>query len=144
MVKQTTSPPEGLPEITEPSRKKLALLILLLSLFLLLGIHFLFHSKKTETKTKFAVEESYTLPNNEGKSSKSSPLKGQSEIKQLSEQQLALLQAKQKELQQRLSAPMMLLEKIVCAEPLILSVAICLMNLGTSILVGQLFIQGAS
>ena len=98
MVKQTTSPPEGLPEITEPSRKKLALLILLLSLFLLLGIHFLFHSKKTETKTKFAVEESYTLPNNEGKSSKSSPLKGQSEIKQLSEQQLALLQAKQKEL----------------------------------------------
>ena len=111
MVKQTTSPPEGLPEITEPSRKKLALLILLLSLFLLLGIHFLFHSKKTETKTKFAVEESYTLPNNEGKSSKSSPLKGQSEIKQLSEQQLALLQAKQKELQQRLSAPIMLLEQ---------------------------------
>lgn len=111
MVKQKTPPPEGLPEITEPSRKKPALLILLLSLFLLLGIHFLFHFKKTETKTKFAVEESYTLPNNEGESSKSSPLKGQSEIKQLSEQQLALLQAKQKELQQRLSAPIMLLEQ---------------------------------
>lgn len=111
MVKQTTSPPEGLPEITEPSRKKPALLILLLSLFLLLGIHFLFHFKKTETKTKFAVEESYTLPNTEGESSKSSSLKGQPEIKQLSEQQLALLQAKQKELQQRLSAPIMLLEQ---------------------------------
>ena len=111
MVKQKTSPPEGLPEITEPSRKKPALLILLLSLFLLLGIHFLFHFKKTETKTKFAVEESYALPNTEGESSKSSSLKGQPEIKQLSEQQLALLQAKQKELQQRLSAPMMLLEQ---------------------------------
>ncbi len=111
MVKQKTSPPEGLPEITEPSRKKPALLILLLSLFLLLGIHFLFHFKKTETKTKFAVEESYTLPNTEGESSKSSSLKGQPEIKQLSEQQLALLQAKQKELQQRLSAPIMLLEQ---------------------------------
>lgn len=111
MVKQKTSPPEGLPEITESSRKKPALLILLLSLFLLLGIHFLFHFKKTETKTKFAVEESYTLPNNEEKLSKSSPLKEQPEIKQLSEQQLALLQAKQKELQQRLSAPIMLLEQ---------------------------------
>lgn len=111
MVKQKTSPPEGLPEITETSRKKPALLILLLSLFLLLGIHFLFHFKKTETKTKFAVEESYTLPNNEEKLSKSSPLKEQPEIKQLSEQQLALLQAKQKELQQRLSAPIMLLEQ---------------------------------
>lgn len=111
MVKQKTSLPEGLPEITEPSRKKPALLILLLSLFLLLGIHFLFHFKKTETKTKFAVEESYTLPNNDGESSKSSSLKGQPEIKQLSEQQLALLQAKQKELQQRLSAPIMLLEQ---------------------------------
>lgn len=111
MVKQKTSPPEGLPEITEPSRKKPALLILLLSLFLLLGIHFLFHFKKTETKTKFSVEESYTLPNNEEKLSKSSPLKEQPEIKQLSEQQLALLQAKQKELQQRLSAPIMLLEQ---------------------------------
>lgn len=112
MIKQKTSPPEeGLPEITEPSRKKPALLILLLSLFLILGIHFLFHFKKTETKTKFAVEESYTLPNNEGESSKSSPLKGQPETKQLSEQQLALLQAKQKELQQRLSAPIMLLEQ---------------------------------
>lgn len=111
MVKQKTSPPEGLPEITETSRKKPALLILLLSLFLLLGIHFLFHFKKTETKTKFAVEESYTLPNTEGESSKSSSLKGQPEIKQLSEQQLALLQAKQKELQQRLSAPIMLLDQ---------------------------------
>lgn len=111
MVKQKTSPPEGLPEITESSRKKPALLILLLSLFLLLGIHFLFHFKKTETKTKFAVEESYMLPNNEEKLSKSFPLKEQPEIKQLSEQQLALLQAKQKELQQRLSAPIMLLDQ---------------------------------
>ena len=111
MVKQKTSPPEGLPEITEPSRKKPALFILLLSLFLLLGIHSLFHFKKIETKTKFAVEESYTLPNTEGESSKSPSLKGQPEIKQLSEQQLALLQAKQKELQQRLSARIMLLEQ---------------------------------
>jgi type IV secretion system protein VirB10 len=47
----------------------------------------------------------------EAESSKLSPLKGQPEIKQLSEQQLALLQAKQKELQQRLSAPIMLLDQ---------------------------------
>lgn len=100
-----------MPEITEPSRKKPVLLILLLSVFLLLGIHFLFHFKKTETKTKFAVEESYTLPNNEEKLSKSSPLREQPEIKQLSEQELALLKAKQKELQQRLSAPIMLFEQ---------------------------------
>jgi type IV secretion system protein VirB10 len=111
MVKQKASPPEGLPEITEPSRKKSVLLILLLSLFLLLGIHFLFHFKKTETKAKFAVEESYTLPNNETERPNAPPLKRQSEIKQLSEQQLALLQAKQKELQQRLSAPIMLLDQ---------------------------------
>lgn len=113
MVKQKTSPPEGLPEITEPGRKKPALLILLISLLLLLSIHFLLHVKKTENKTKFAVEESYTLPNNGEKPSNSSPLKGQPEIKQLSEQHMALLQAKQKELQQRLSAPIMLLNQNV-------------------------------
>jgi len=41
-------------------------------------------------------------------------------------------------------APKILDEKIVWADPLILSVVICLINFGTSICVGQLFVQGAS
>src|ERR1700761_2304365 len=40
--------------------------------------------------------------------------------------------------------PIMLDEKIVCAEPLIFSVAICLINLGPSMLVGHDFMHGAS
>src|SRR5476651_799340 len=40
--------------------------------------------------------------------------------------------------------PIILDEKMVCAEPLIFSVEICLINLGTSMLVGHDFIQGAS
>lgn len=105
---QTTSTPdEGLPEISEKKRKNPVLLILLISLILLLGIHFIFNFKAVKNKTKFAVEESYTLPSNEQVSSKSSMSKGQPETK-LSEQQLALLQAKKQELQQRLSASLML------------------------------------
>jgi hypothetical protein len=111
----TPASDEGLPDIAEASRKKPALLILLGVLLLLLGTHFYFHFKTTKNKTKFLVEESYTVPNNEGEPSKSVPLKEKRvhsvETKQLSEQQLALLQAKQKELQQRLSAPIMLLNQ---------------------------------
>src|SRR5664279_3141541 len=40
--------------------------------------------------------------------------------------------------------PKMLEIKMVCAEPLMLSVVICLMNFGISILVGQPLIHGAS
>lgn len=112
MVKKTsqtkTAPDEGLPEISEKRYKNPVLLILVISLILLLGIHFIFNSKAVKNKTKFAVEESYTLPSNEEVAAKSSSLKEKPETKQLSEQQLALLQAKQKELQQRLSASLML------------------------------------
>ena len=41
-------------------------------------------------------------------------------------------------------APIILDWKIVWADPLILSVVICLINFGISMLVGQLFVQGAS
>src|ERR1044072_4009649 len=111
MVKKTqttNTPDQGLPEISEKKYKNLVLLILLISLLLLLGIHFIFNSKTTKSKTKFVVEESYTLPSNEEVAAKSSSLKEKPETKHLSEQQLALLQAKQKELQQRLSASLML------------------------------------
>lgn len=111
MVKKTqttNTPDEGLPEISEKKYKNPVLLILLISLILLLGIHFIFNFKAVKNKTKFAVEESYTLPSNEKVAAKSSLLNEKPETKQLSEQQLALLQAKQKELQQRLSASLML------------------------------------
>ena len=41
-------------------------------------------------------------------------------------------------------APIMLEVKIVLADPFILPVVICLMNSGTSMLVGHDFVQGAS
>src|SRR6185436_11067711 len=41
-------------------------------------------------------------------------------------------------------APIIFEERIVCAEPFTLSVVICLINFGTSICVGQLFVHGAS
>jgi type IV secretion system protein VirB10 len=114
MVKQKTSSTEGLPEIAEPRYKKPALLILLGGLLLLLFTHFYFHSKKTTHKSEFSVEETYTLPSEKQEHAKPYPVIKESnpaETKLLSEQQLALLQAKQKELQQRLAAPMMLVQQ---------------------------------
>ncbi|WP_218813804.1 TrbI/VirB10 family protein [Rickettsiella endosymbiont of Dermanyssus gallinae] len=107
MEKPTSQTPssEGLPEIAESTNKKRVLLVILGGLLLLLVTHFYFNAKKETIKSEFPVEESYTTPNTQPKKSKE---KSDSvETKPLSEQQLALLGEKQKELQQRLAAPMM-------------------------------------
>ncbi|WP_218813562.1 TrbI/VirB10 family protein [Rickettsiella endosymbiont of Dermanyssus gallinae] len=111
MVKPTSQTPssEGLPEIAEPAGKKRVLLVILGGLLLLLVTHFYFNSKKTTSKSEFSVEESYTTPSTQQK--KPREKSDSPETKPLSEQQLALLEEKQKELQQRLSAPMMLLSQ---------------------------------
>ena len=101
-----TTPSEGLPEIAEPVGKKRILLVILGGLLLLLVTHFYFNAKKATAKSEFPVEESYTTPNTQ--SGKSKEKLDSIETKPLSEQQLALLEEKQKELQERLSAPMML------------------------------------
>ncbi|WP_218814685.1 TrbI/VirB10 family protein [Rickettsiella endosymbiont of Dermanyssus gallinae] len=100
-----TASSEGLPEIAATASKKRVLLVIIGGLLLLLVTHFYFNSKKATTKSEFPVEESYITPNTQPKKSKE---KSDSvETKPLSEQQLALLGEKQKELQQRLAAPMM-------------------------------------
>lgn len=53
MVKKTqttNTPDEGLPEISEKKYKNPVLLILLISLILLLGIHFIFNFKAVKIK----------------------------------------------------------------------------------------------
>ncbi|WP_218813347.1 TrbI/VirB10 family protein [Rickettsiella endosymbiont of Dermanyssus gallinae] len=107
MVKPTSQTPssEGLPEITEPAGKKRVLLVILGGLLLLLVTHFYFNAKKTTPKSEFSVEESYTTPSTQPEKPKEKSYS--TETKPLSEQQLALLEEKQKELQQRLAAPMM-------------------------------------
>lgn len=111
MGKQNASPPEGLPEIAEASYKKPVFLIVLGGLLLLLSIHFYFSHRKSNNKMEFAVEENYTLPTK--KQAQITPYSAVKETnlahkKQLTEQQLALLQAKQKELQKRLASPILL------------------------------------
>ncbi len=106
--KETVAPStEGLPEIAEPRYKRPFLLVILGGLLLLLSLHF-FHARKTTDKTEFFVEEAYTLPKTEPEQIKASPILEKPAEKNLSEQQIAVLQAKQKELQQRLSSPIML------------------------------------
>lgn len=107
----TTSPAEGLPEIAEPRYKRSFLLVILVGLLFLLITHFYFHVRKTSDKTEFSVEENYTIPKAEAEKIKFYPTQEKSTPiakKVLSEQKIAVLQAKQKELQQRLLAPIML------------------------------------
>jgi type IV secretion system protein VirB10 len=110
---QETTPPstEGLPEIAEPHYKRSFFLILLAGVLLLLATHVYFQMRKPTYKTEFSVEENYTIPKTEAEKIKSYPTSEKltpAAKKVLSEQQLAVLQAKQKELQQRLSAPLLL------------------------------------
>jgi type IV secretion system protein VirB10 len=114
MEREKAPSPEGLPEIAEPRYKKPALLVILGGLLWLLVTHFYFNRGKTNPKTEFPVEESYTIPREKREPVKTYPAIKEynpAEIKPLSEQQIALLQAKQKELQQRLAAPIMLINQ---------------------------------
>ncbi|BBB14780.1 type IV secretion system protein VirB10 [Candidatus Rickettsiella viridis] len=104
----TPSSTEGLPEIAEARYKRPFLLVILGGLLVLLATQFYFHARKISNKTEFSVEEAYTLPKTEPEQVKVSPILEKPAEKNLSEQQIAVLQAKQKELQQRLSSPMML------------------------------------
>lgn len=101
----------GLPKVANESREKRTVMIVLC----LVGAIFIasyWHSKKT-VKNAPPLQETYTVV-----ASANSDLKPQSTIKEedkskaikpeIIQQQLALIQAKQKELQQRLIAPLML------------------------------------
>jgi len=113
MEKPTPTTTDGLSDIAQPARKKPVLIVILGGLLFLLVTHFYFNAKKTTSKNEFQVEESYTTPTTESKKSTIIPMKEKSETeeKPLSEQQLALLEEKQKELQKRLAAPMLVLNQ---------------------------------
>lgn len=109
-MKKTSVHEEGLPEIAESRCKKPLLIIFLGGILILLGIHFYFNQKK-QSMHEFPLEEAYTIPKSEEKQrittnrvEKTIPV---IEKKSLSEQELTFLETKQKELQQRLMAPML-------------------------------------
>jgi len=109
---------DGLPDISELTSRKniLAIIMVMVVLVSFLGVHFF---PKNKTKLNKAVEETYVTSSNvqaepnktelAAEKTKQVTATPQSQVSpELIQQQVVLLQQKQKELQQRLAAPLML------------------------------------
>ena len=105
---------DGLPEIAEQLKNKKPVLVLIASILLIIGGSLLFHAKSNK-KIEPVVDETYAPqiqstiavkkeePQSETHSDQAAPI-----TQDMMQTQILLLQEKQKELQQRLSAPLML------------------------------------
>lgn len=108
---------DGLPDVAEKNKKKGVVMIVLIGLVTILIFSMNFFAKKTKQIVK-PTEETYTVasdaqadiqksqPVADNKTSTSMP--AQQVSPEVMQQQIALIQQKQQELQQRLSAPLML------------------------------------
>lgn len=107
---------DGLPEVAEENKTKKMVVLLLISLMVVLicSIHFF---TKTDKKVSKPIEETYTIQNTQVDIQKSQSVEKISSTANVPEpqvspeivqQQIALIQQKRLELQQRLSAPLML------------------------------------
>lgn len=104
---------EGLPEIAQAVQKNKVAVCVMLGIVLFAAITLFLH-KKSEKKSAPVIEESYAIPtenvteikNNVSTSSSAQSITPQ-QNQEVVKEQIALIQAKQQELQQRLAAPLM-------------------------------------
>jgi type IV secretion system protein VirB10 len=107
---------EGLPEISQESSKKQPIVVVLISIVVAVFFSMYFHTK-TNKKGVQPIEDTYVIQNDSTENKKLPPVVEQgipaappsTKLSQeIIQQQIMLLQEKQKELQQRLTAPLML------------------------------------
>jgi len=102
----------GLPEVAQNKNKKNPLVLVILAVFLIIVLSMYFHTKSIKNNVQ-PVDENYTVPKysaNEKpilKESVSEDQKDKKQSEEVSEKQIAFILQKQKELQERLSAPLM-------------------------------------
>jgi type IV secretion system protein VirB10 len=109
MKKDTVKKEEGLPEVAQTFRdRKLVIYIFLCAILIIIfgAVHFL----KSDKKTIKPVEESYSIQQSSSIENTKIPTSNQTEPVNsiLAQKQFELIQAKKNELQQRLNAPLML------------------------------------
>jgi type IV secretion system protein VirB10 len=105
---------EGLPDIAQKIQKKNSIVLIVIGIVLLIALSFYFHAK-SKIKPAQPIEESYTIENRIDNNQKMPPkqlpptdtsVKPRQEI---TPEQIAFIQEKQRELRERLSAPLMLI-----------------------------------
>jgi len=110
-MKEKNKNDQGLPEIAQGSRKKIPFAYVVMGIVLLLFNLMYFYTTVHQKKEMAAIEETYaikTAPIKEVAPTTKETISAASEQKPLSSEQIAFIQQKQKELQERLNAPLMI------------------------------------